>query len=283
MKLGVSTYSLWKAIRRGEMDVLEAIDWIAEQGGVHVEIVPPVHLGEKPELVRQIVERAARAGIEISNYAIGGNLVTDDDAEFEAEIERLKGEVDIARALGVKLMRHDAASHSDTSMSHFMRRLPKLAEGCRRVADYAASFGITTSVENHGFFLQASDRVLALVDAVGRPNFKTTIDIGNFMCADENSVAAVKKNIGFASMIHMKDFYLRPASLNLGEGWYKTMAGNYVRGAIVGHGDIDIPEVLRIVRNSGYDGYISLEFEGMEDCREGTRIGLDNMRRWLAD
>ncbi|MBW7457416.1 sugar phosphate isomerase/epimerase, partial [Paenibacillus sepulcri] len=146
----------------------------------------------------------------------------------------------------------------------------------------AARFGITTSVENHGYFIQASDRVQALIHAVDRPNFKTTLDIGNFMCADEDPVSAVKKNLPYASMVHIKDFYLRPSYRDPGEGWFKTASGNFLRGAIAGQGDIDIPEVLRIVKESGYDGYISIEFEGMEECRTGTRIGLGNVRRLLA-
>jgi inosose dehydratase len=56
-----------------------------------------------------------------------------------------------------------------------------------------------------------------------------------------------------------------------------------LRGAIVGQGDIDMPEVIRIIKNSGYDGYISVEFEGMEDCRIGSRIGIDNAKRLWAE
>jgi sugar phosphate isomerase/epimerase len=56
-----------------------------------------------------------------------------------------------------------------------------------------------------------------------------------------------------------------------------------LRGAIVGQGDIDMPEVIRIIKNSGYDGYISVEFEGMEDCRIGSRIGIDNAKRVWAE
>lgn len=52
-----------------------------------------------------------------------------------------------------------------------------------------------------------------------------------------------------------------------------------MRGAIVGQGDIPIREVLQIIKNSGYDGYLSIEFEGMEECRLGTRLGLDNAKR----
>ncbi len=42
-------------------------------------------------------------------------------------------------------------------------------------------------------------------------------------------------------------------------------------------------EVAKIIKESGYDGYISVEFEGMEDCRKGSKIGMDNVRRFLEE
>ncbi|NOU85576.1 TIM barrel protein [Paenibacillus sp. LMG 31460] len=280
MKLGVSTYSLSRALKSGEMDILGVIDWIADQGGEHVEIVPSrIQLAGQPEAADAIREKAKSRGIDISNYAIGANFASDTQEAYEYEIVRVKEEVDIAARLGVKRMRHDVASSSDNSIRSFNRELDRLVEACRQIADYAAQYDIVTSVENHGYFIQASDRVQTLVQAVNRPNFRTTLDIGNFMCVDEDSVVAVKKNLPYASMVHVKDFYLRPSYLNPGEGWFKTTSGNYLRGAIVGHGDIDMREVLRVVKNSGYDGYISIEFEGMEECKIGTKISLDNIRR----
>lgn len=176
-------------------------------------------------------------------------------------------------------MRHDVASSSDLSVTKFLQELPRLARACQAIADYAAPFGITTSVENHGYYIQHSDRVQALVELVDRPNFRTTLDIGNFLCVDENPAAAVRNNIKLASMVHVKDFYFRSSTESHGEGWFKSTSGNYLRGAIVGHGDIAIPQVLRIVKESGYDDYISIEFEGLEDCRLGTRLGFDFVKR----
>lgn len=106
----------------------------------------------------------------------------------------------------VSKMRHDVAQSADRSIGNFNKQLERMAEACRQIADYALTYGITTSVENHGYFVQHSDRVQALIQAVDRPNFRTTLDVGNFMCADENSVAAVKNNISYASMVHIKDF-----------------------------------------------------------------------------
>ncbi|NAP01471.1 sugar phosphate isomerase/epimerase, partial [Halomonas sp. MG34] len=40
MKLGISSYSLYSAMKAGEMSILDVMEWGAEQGGEHIEIVP---------------------------------------------------------------------------------------------------------------------------------------------------------------------------------------------------------------------------------------------------
>ncbi|GGH37307.1 sugar phosphate isomerase/epimerase family protein [Paenibacillus segetis] len=281
MKLGVSSYSLYQAMEAGSMSILDAIQWVADNGGEHIEIVPLLGFDFEgnPELEDQIREKAAAVGIDISNYAIGANFITDTEEAYEAEIARVISEVDRANRLGVKLMRHDVASRQDTSIVNFNADLDRIALACQRIADHAKQYGIITSVENHGYYVQASDRVQALIHAVNRPNFKTTLDVGNFVCVDEDPVSAVKKNIQFASMVHIKDFYIRPAHRNPGDGWFPSASGNFLRGAISGQGDLDLWEILRIVKQSGYDGYISIEYEGMEECTKGTKIALDNVNR----
>ncbi|NYE03498.1 sugar phosphate isomerase/epimerase [Bacillus niacini] len=282
MKLGFSSYSLQGAINSKKMTIFDVIQWAADQGGEHVEIVPiGFNLVEDVSLADAIRQKAEEAGIAISNYAIGANFLTD----YENEIERVKMEVEIAHRLGVKLMRHDVAwkSQDEISIRDFEQDLPRMAEACRTIADYAAQFDIVTSVENHGYYVQASDRVQRLIHKVDKENFKTTLDAGNFLCVDEDPVSAVKKNISYASMVHVKDFYRRTSSLGLGEGWFPSSSGNYLRGAITGHGDINLPEVLKVIKHSGYDGYISIEFEGMEDCEKAAKISFDNVRRiWDA-
>ncbi|WP_019637322.1 sugar phosphate isomerase/epimerase family protein [Paenibacillus fonticola] len=281
MKLGISSYSLYQAMNAGRMTINDVIEWVAEIGASHIEIVPRhgFDFAANPELEDQIRENAARCGLDISNYALGANFITETEEQYEAEIARVISEVDRVHRLGAKLMRHDVASRPDTSIARFNEDLDRIAAACRRIADHARQYDITTSVENHGYYVQASDRVQALIHAVDRPNFKTTLDIGNFVCVDENPVTAVKNNLPYASIIHIKDFYIRPSFRNPGEGWFKSAGGNYLRGAIAGHGDIDIYEILRLIKESGYDGYFSIEYEGMEDCQKGTKIAFDNIKR----
>jgi sugar phosphate isomerase/epimerase len=282
MKLGISSYSLFGALKSGEMDILDVIEWVAELGGEHIEIVPVgFSLDDDPGLISAIVNKTREAGIEISNYAIGANFITSNDEEYEQEIERVKKQVDIANQLGVKLMRHDVAWRppAEGSIAQFEEDLPKLVHACQIIADYASNYGITTSIENHGFYVQSSERVQTLINHVNKENFKTTLDSGNFLCVDEDPVSAVKKNISYSSMVHFKDFYVRPSYKNPGNGWFKSSTENHLRGAIFGHGDIDVYEIVRVVKASGYNGYISIEFEGLEDCKLGAKTSFENVKR----
>src|SRR5699024_11348123 len=105
-----------------------------------------------------------------------------------------------------------------------------------------------------------------------------------FLCVDEDPIVGTKKILPSASFVHFKDFYIRPFDEYPGEGkWITTANGNYIRGSILGQGDIPIRKAVKLVKESGYDGYITLEFEGMEECREASKIGLDNLRRVVEE
>ena len=285
MKIGLSTYSLLKAIERGEMTVLDTIQWVADNGGDHMEIVPyGFSLIDNPKLADDVRAKAESLKIELSNYAIPSNFVHDTTEAFEEEIQRIKGHVDLAHRLGIKHMRHDVIEFTldpeKSTVEFFEVNLPKIVEGSRLIADYAARFGITTAVENHSVCVQGSERVQRVINLVDRDNFKTVLDIGNFLCIDEPSLVGVNKNIPFASIIHFKDFYIRPYYKNPGPGdWFRTTNGNYLRGAILGHGDLEIREIIKLIKKSGYDGYITIEFEGMEDCKLGSEISMKNLKR----
>lgn len=284
MKIGLSIYSLSKAIKAGEMDIIQAIQWIADNGGTHVEITPRSYPDSGDEkLIEAVVRKAKETGLEISSYTFGANFIVDDNEKYENEIKRVKKEIDIANLYGARLVRHDTAYRpmEEATLDNFEKDLPVITEACREIADYAKKYGITTSVENHGYHIQESERVLRLIKAVGMENFKTTLDIGNFLCVDENPVSAVKNNLPYASMIHLKDFYIRPEKSTPGEGWFKSRSGKHLRAAIFGHGDIDTETVMDVIRNSSYQGYISIEFEGLEDCRDGSRIGMANAMKML--
>lgn len=284
LKIGISSYSMSQAIHAKEMTIVNVVEWAAEQGCEHIEIVPiGFTLDDNPSLVEQIKHTATECGIGLSNYLVKADFIQTSERERKAEITRVKDQVDIAAALGVKLMRHDVSYRSGAAanLTNYYTDLPILVESCREIADYAAGYGITTSVENHGMYIQHSERVRKLIQEVDRTNFKTTLDVGNFLCVDEDPLAAIKANLPFASIIHLKDFYYRPAYMNPGAGFFQTINGNYLRGAIFGQGDLNVREILRLIADSPFSGYLSLEFEGKEECRFAVKTGLENISNLL--
>lgn len=285
MKVGLSSYSLLDAIKNDGMTILEVVQWVADNGGEHLELVPYGYsVVDDYDLADAIKEKAAEVGIELSGYSMPANFVHDTEEAFLEEVERVKEHVDVVNRMGIKLLRHDVTTFNlqgeDQSIHYFDDHFDQLVRGSQLVADYAAQFGVTTTIENHGFNVQTSDRVQRVLRAVNRENFKTTLDVGNFLCMDEDPLVGVNKNIRYAATVHFKDFYIRPYYENPGHGkWFITVNKNYLRGAILGHGDINLREIIKVLKRNQYDGNIVIEFEGMEDCKLGSKISIDNLKR----
>ena len=118
---------------------------------------------------------------------------------------------------------------------------------------------------------------------VNNPNFGWLVDIGNFLCADENPVSAVGKAASHAKHVHVKDFHVKSGSeFDPGRDFFTSRGGNYLRGAILGQGNVPVYQCLKIIGSSGYDGYVSIEFEGIEDNIPAIETGLENLKKMLA-
>ena len=103
LKIGLSSYSLSKAMNAGEMDILGAIRWISENGGEHMELSPGnLVLAGNDALVKEIVKQAADCGIALSSYTIGANFITDTEDAFQKEIKRKVHDVVLISAVARK-------------------------------------------------------------------------------------------------------------------------------------------------------------------------------------
>jgi sugar phosphate isomerase/epimerase len=233
------------------------------------------------DTAKRVREKAEELGIEIAALCVGADFLTGDTA---AMLEQLRRCVDFAAALGAKAMRHDVAQQprSRKYQIGYSDVLPTLASACREITKYAEQLGVRTMTENHGYFSQDANRVESLINTVGHPNFGALIDVGNFMCVDEDPVVSVGIMAPYAFHVHAKDFHFKPGMFDYpGGGWFITRSGNYLRGAIIGHGDAKVAQSIGILKRAGYDGYVSIEFEGIEDNLLGIRLGLENLKRYI--
>ena len=286
MKIAISSYSFAMAVYRGEMTNDDIIPKASELGFDGIEfagISTPTGMAAA-DYAKQLSERAAESGIEIVCYSTSADFVKN---PVEDEVKRLKEHVDIAAALGAGLMRHDvyygqaADKYGEKS---FPSVLPRLVCGAKSVTEYAEGLGIKTTVENHGFYCQDSERVEALVDRVGHKNYGALIDLGNFLCVDEDPAKAVGRLKDYAFYVHVKDFFFRDGSMPApcSEGWICTRGGNYIKGAAIGDGIVPIEKCLKILKKSGYDGWLTIEYEGREDVFSSIKAGKKHLEELLG-
>ncbi|MBE7024868.1 MAG: sugar phosphate isomerase/epimerase [Ruminococcaceae bacterium] len=284
MKLSVSTYSFQQAIREGRMTQLDCISKAKELGFEGIEFSELIHDASvtDAEYAEQIREEAKRVGVAITAFLLSADFLKEQTPYLEQEIARVQQMIDLAEIMGTKVVRHDV-SRGDGHTT-FPEALDIFARACREITAYAEKKGIRTCVENHGFFCQGGERMEALYNAVSHKNFGLLVDMGNFVCTDDCPATACARTAPYAIHAHAKDFYIRAASSpNPGQGFsFQSTSGNYIRGAIVGHGDIDVVHCIRALQRGGYDGYLGLEFEGIEDCMLGITIGLENLKRYLG-
>ncbi|MBQ6809480.1 MAG: sugar phosphate isomerase/epimerase [Clostridia bacterium] len=284
MNIGVSSYSFESIRKVRNLDAFGMIDLALELGFSAIEFID-VYAPEGKDKISHAKEISAYAkekGIEISAYTIGADLLFRDESE---EYQRLCGELEIAQALGVDKMRHDICSGFPNERKlrrSFNDALKIVAPRARKVSEFAETLGIKTMFENHGFFCQDSERVEKLLNTVDFENFGLLIDIGNFLCADEDPGVAVGKLAPYAIHVHIKDFFIRDGMLPTpGAGWFRTRAGNYLRGTVVGHGNVPVKQCLETIKNTGYNGKFSFEFEGLEDPIFALRTGLENLNGYF--
>ena len=220
----------------------------------------------------------------INAYTIGANLAGLTEEARAAEVERLKGQLDVAKILGAGVMRHDVCySLGKTGFTRsFDLMLPYLADSARKVTEYGASIGIKTCSENHGYIAQDSDRMERLFNAVNHDNYGLLVDMGNFTCVDENHALAVSRVAPYAVHAHAKDMKISKG-VPYGCCQSMTRGGNYFCGTAIGEGDVPVKQCLNILKRAGYEGYLSIEFEGQGDCVDGIARGYANLKRMLEE
>ena len=295
MKFGISSYCLDREIEKGHMTLHEVIDWAARAGAECMELVPFAFRFDDPasgrvdlSAIARVKQQAQDAGITLCNYSVLADFCREGEA-FEAEVRRIEHEIDIAAALGVPRMRHDVCAfrrpQGENTLADFEKWLPRMAEAAGRLTRYAHKHGVQTLIENHGFFANGCDRVERILRLVNDDNYGLLLDTGNVICVDEDPTIAAKTLAPITRMVHLKDFYIRQrdpgdsTQFDCAGSWFRSRGGKYLRGAILAQGDLDVYATLAALKGAGYDGNIVLEFEGMEDARYATTVGLQNAKR----
>lgn len=281
MKISVSSYSFSQYLTKGQLTLCDLPKKAHEMGFEGIEFTD-INGDDAVETAKKIKAEADKYSIPIIAYAIGANMYHETEESWQKEFERLKGHIEVAKALGAPLMRHDLCYEISKKARSFDLMLDNIVSHVRELASYAATQGIKTCSENHGFVTQDSDRMERLFNAVNHENYGLLVDFGNFLCVDENSLTAVSRLAPYAIHAHAKDMIVHPDKTET-KNFLLTRGANRLEFTYVGGGDVNVCQCLKIMNRIGYDGYVSIEFEGSGDCIAMITKGKANIEKYLKE
>jgi len=123
------------------------------------------------------------------------------------------------------------------------------------LAPEAEKRGVVMGLENHWGLGRTPEGVKRVVDAVDSPWLQVTLDTGNFLEDPYDRLAQLAPQ---TVLLQAKTYFG-------GGRWYEL--------------DLDYGRIAKILRNAGFNGWVSLEFEGNEDPLTGIPKSLKLLRQ----
>jgi D-psicose/D-tagatose/L-ribulose 3-epimerase len=254
MKLGFDLLLWTTHVTEAHWPILDALKATGYDGAEIPIFEGPVSHYEK------LGRRLAEVGLASTGIGVmaGGSAISPDPAARAAALEHLKWLIDCTAAIGGNVM----AGPFHQPLGEFSGRGPTADEvkWCadihRQAAQYAARHGITLAVEPLNrfecYFLNTMEQATELTRLVGEPNYGYLFDTFHTNIEENDVPALIRKTIGAITHVHI------------------TENNRGVPGA----GHIRFQPVFDALRQSGYDGWMTIEAFGsaLPDLAAATKI-----------
>jgi len=259
--LACPQWTIEEAIEAAVRYGYDAIEWRLADG----EIITPA----TPEPVRRkLREVPAAHGIAIACLDTSCRMVQPSAQERTKVIEEAQLMIDLAAELGAPFVRvFGGALPEDTTRAAIIE---PTAEVLRTVGIYGAEHNVTVTLETHDSWSHSAD-VLELLQVVNAPVVKVLWDIHHTCRMGETPTQSVATLGSAIAFVHAKDG--RPD--NTPEQWELCL---------LNEGVIPLREACSALKQNGYDGYLSLEWEKKwhPEIAE-PEIALPQAIPWLHD
>lgn len=261
-------------------NLLETIALIAATGYEGIEImadVPhayPLHLSE--ENIREIRSSLSDHGLRISNINAFMHHA-DGDTYHPSWIERdpaLRAKrvdytllcIDLAASLGARNISTEPGGPVEGMDREEGLRL--FREGLDAVESRARENGIRILIEPEpGLLIENSTQFLDLFRELDADVFGVNFDVGHFYCVGENPSDLLRSMKDMIHHIHLED--IAPSRKH--------------HHLMLGHGAIDLPDVLNTVEEIGFTGFVTVELYTYEHAAaEAAREAFDYLTKWLS-
>ena len=264
----------------GKMTFMQAVDYAKKIGLDAIEPYPAREFVQPDaDSAKRLADYAAEKQVGICCFSMGADIV---GKNRRAETETVKRYAEVAAAMGSPYLHHTlypALGFSQNGLP-FKEALKRAVESAREICDYAEQLGVKCLYEDQGFYFNGVQRFDDFLGEVNR-DVGVVVDVGNIFFVGEQPEAFAARFAPLVRHVHIKDYLYKDSSWPApGEGWYVTRDGGYLRGTVPGHGVVNYRRVFSILNAVGYDGFFSLEYDGMEDAYRANELGLQNIRRY---
>lgn len=206
-----------------------------------------------PQYLRQLKHQTFRLGLDISGTAVGNDFCHPPGEEREKQIRLVKQWVDRAELLGAPVIRIFSGQARGAQSEAEAHRLA--VEAIEQCCAYAGEHGVFLALENHGGLTTTIEGLLRLIGDVKSEWFGVNLDTGNFHSADP--YADLARIAPYAVNVQVK------VSMNPGGGKKEPA---------------DFRRLAKILTDSGYRGYVVLEYEEKDDPRQACPRHIEALR-----
>lgn len=253
MKLGCIDGCFNRSFDAGTMDLGRFLRHCVTDLRVQGAELQDIHFPEtRPAYLDTLRRTAGDLGLALIGVGVHNDFGKADTTWRQSEIAKVKHWIEVAERLGAPQVRV-FAGHPEGPVAE---RWPAMIAALREVADFAGAAGIRLGLENHnhGAFTKTAADQLRVLEDVGHPTLRHLLDTGNYV----DGWPSVERTASLAAHVHAKFWQVAP------DGAEPT---------------IDYPRLLAILRESGYAGWISFEYEATEDEATGIPRALAYLRR----
>jgi sugar phosphate isomerase/epimerase len=265
MKLSLAGWSLHRLFRAAN-NPLKLVDFpalAAERFGIDaVELNSPFFPSRDARFVRQLASAAERARVRLLNIAVDevGDMSADSDAERNRAVMNNGRWVSVAAEVGCVAIR---ANTGGMGIIDTDKALLACVDSFRRLTDLGVKYGVTILIENHGGLSANADHLIFLIEEVRLTHGVNAIaslpDFGNFSETTDR-YAQLAKILPYARAVHAKVDEI---------------------DADLSHPKFDLSRCVQLTRDSGYNGYLGIEYEGSGDPLEGVRRAIAKLSPML--
>jgi len=239
-----------ESVLQGDLDPMDFPAIAAGYGINSIELVNTFYYNkaDDQDFLNTFKQKCEDAGVSVGLIMCDGlgNLGDADADARMAAVENHYKWVDAAKFLGAHSIRVNAAGQGTEE-----ELATNAADGLSKLGEYGASKGINIIVENHGGYSSNGKWLSGVMETVGMDNVGTLPDFGNF-CIERGPNRCKVAYDRYQGMTDLMPFAKGVSAKS---------------NAFDDKGDetkSDFLRIMKIVKASGFKGYVGIEYEGSE-------------------